>query len=122
MQPHSHHYHQKQIDRLLAAFTSSSFPMRRTTRKRHIAKGQPILHECEGENCQYLVTDGEVGILRNGRPIDLVECDEVLDMMLWPNSTAMALSDCTLVAMTRTDSQGEPNENNLRPNLYPASV
>ncbi|MEZ4684281.1 MAG: hypothetical protein R2932_59725 [Caldilineaceae bacterium] len=44
------------------------------------------------DNCQYLVTDGEAVILRNGRPIDLVECDEVLDMMFWPNSTVMALS------------------------------
>ena len=97
-------------------------PRNVNARKRHIAKGQPILHEHEAENCQYFVTDGEVVIFRNGRPIDLVECDEVLDMMLWPNATVMALSDCTLVAMTRTDSQGEPNENNLRPNLYPASV
>jgi hypothetical protein len=46
----------------------------------------------------------------------------VLDMMLWPNATVMALSDCTLVAMVRSDSQGETNENSLRPNLHPASV
>ncbi|MEZ4618728.1 MAG: hypothetical protein R2867_24885 [Caldilineaceae bacterium] len=84
--------------------------------------GQPILHDRKKDNCQYLVTDGEVVILRNGRPIDLVECDEVLDMRLWPNATAMALSDCTLVAMVKSDSQGGTNENSLRSNLHPASI
>ncbi|MEZ4684272.1 MAG: hypothetical protein R2932_59680 [Caldilineaceae bacterium] len=122
MQHLSHDYHQKQIARLLAAFASLPFPVRPTTVARHIAKGQPIRHECEEGNRQYLVTDGEVVILRNGRPLDLVECDEVLDMRLWPNATAMALSDCTLVAMVKSDSQGGTNENSLRSNLHPASI
>lgn len=65
--------------------------MRSTNAARHIAKGQPIRHDREREHGQYLVTKGEVVILRNRRPLDLVECDEVLDMMLWPNSTVMAL-------------------------------
>ena len=122
MQHLSHQYHQKQIARLLAAFASLPFPVRPTTVAWHIAQGQLIRHAREEGNCQYLITDGEVVILRDSRPIDLVECDEVLDMRLWPNSTAMALSDCTLVAMVKSDSQGGTNENSLWPNLHPASV
>ena len=44
----------------------------------------------------YVVASGEVLILRDGRPVDLVEAGELLDPRIWRDATAIARTDCTL--------------------------
>lgn len=44
----------------------------------------------------YVVTDGEVMIMREGRIIDIVEAGELLDSRIWTGATAVAYTDCTL--------------------------
>jgi hypothetical protein len=39
---------------------------------------------------QYLLVDGEVVVLREGKIVDLVESGEILDPALWPGADAIA--------------------------------
>lgn len=98
MQPISYRDCQEKINGLLTTLTPLQRSIGSTAPEVYIAKGQPFFTIGYAEKQNYRVTGGEVIILRNGWPIDLVECGEELDMMLRPNTTAMALSDCTLVA------------------------
>ena len=99
MYPMSHAYHQEQIERLRAAFAPFIPAQCAVVPKLYIAAGQPIFSGHEVEEQPYLVTSGEVLILRNGRPVDLIEEGELLDLTLWPGTMAMALSSCVLVAL-----------------------
>ncbi|MEZ4869962.1 MAG: hypothetical protein R3C14_52025 [Caldilineaceae bacterium] len=50
----------------------------------------------------YLVLSGEVVIMRNGRPVDLIEAGEWLESALWVGSSAVALTDCTVEAQSES--------------------
>jgi len=97
-----HAYHQELIDRLRVAFAPFAPVTDSTTPKLYIAAGEPIFSSHEQTEQSYLVTSGEVLIFRNGQPVDLLEKDDLLDLHLWPGATAMALSSCTLVALSST--------------------
>ncbi len=99
MYPMSHAYHQAQVERLRAAFAPFMPATYGIEPKLYVAAGQPIFSGHEIETHAYLVTSGEIVILRNGRPVDLLEAGELLDLTLWPGTRVMALSACTLVAL-----------------------
>ncbi len=101
MYPMSHAYHQEQIERLRAAFAPFFPATTPLVPKMYVAAGQPIFSGHEIEAQTYLVTSGEIVILRNGQPVDLLEEDELLDLRLWPGTTAKALSSCTLVPLSK---------------------
>ena len=96
MQSMPHEYHETQIARLAMAFAPFAQTKQAVVPKIYIAAGQPIYSGHELEEWSYVVTSGEVLILRDERPIDLVEAGELLDLTLWPGTTAVALSSCTL--------------------------
>lgn len=96
MHPMSHDYHQAQVERLRSAFSLFASPAQPTAPAMYVAKDQPIFGDYESEQQSYLVTSGEVLILRNGRPVELLERGEIFDPSLWPGTTAMALHNCTL--------------------------
>ncbi len=100
MHPMSHAYHEEQIERLREAFAPFIPVTSPVVPKLYVAAGQPIFSGHEIEEQTYLVTSGEIVILRDGQPVDLLEEDELLDLRLWPGTTAMALSGCTLVALS----------------------
>ncbi|MEZ4614217.1 MAG: hypothetical protein R2867_01700 [Caldilineaceae bacterium] len=100
MYPMSHEYHEAQIERLAVAFAPFARPQHVMVPKLYIAGGEPIFSGHESESTAYLVTSGEVVILRSGRPVDLIEEGEIVDLALWPGTTAMALTPCTLLALT----------------------
>lgn len=99
MQAIPHQDYQEQFYHLPLAIVPMQVSMRSTPLEVYIAKGQPVFKSYDAKGQSYLVISGEVAILRNGRPIDLVECGEILDLRLWPSTTAMALSACTLVTL-----------------------
>jgi len=65
-------------------------------RRRKIRKGMRIFSEQRALSGAYVVTRGEVMILRAGRIIDIVEAGELLDASIWRGATAVAYTDCTL--------------------------
>lgn len=101
MHPMSHAYHQEQIERLRTAFAPFLPATSPIVPKLYVAAGQPIFSGHEIEEQTYLVTSGEILMLRNGQPVDLLEADELLDLRLWPGTTAMALSSCTLIPLAK---------------------
>ena len=71
-------------------------PPRRIVRRRNVRKGGRIFGASLPLADAYFVAAGEVIILRDGRPVDLVEAGELLDPNIWRNATAIAHTDCTL--------------------------
>ena len=63
---------------------------------RNVRKGGRIFGASLPLADAYFVAAGEVIILRDGRPVDLVEAGELLDPNIWRNATAIAHTDCTL--------------------------
>lgn len=101
MRPASHDYHLLQIKQLTSAFSlfTAKHPKAlppTPVPTLYVAAGQPIFSGHEPTSKMYLVTSGEVLMLRNERPVDLLERGDLLDLQIWPNATAVALHDCTL--------------------------
>jgi hypothetical protein len=59
-------------------------------RQRCAPAGEYIFTAGDLEGQQYLLVDGEVVVLRDGRIVDLVESGELLDPALWPGADAIA--------------------------------
>ena len=102
MYPTSHEYHLQQIERLTTAF--ATIPTQKqsssVTPTTYIAAGEPIFSGHESTAKPYLVTSGEILILRNGQPVDLLEPGDLLDLHIWADATAVALNSCTLTALS----------------------
>ena len=64
--------------------------------RRHVAQGERIFSRTSPVWRAYTVTAGEVLIVRDGLPVDLVGAGELLDPRFWPGATALAHTDCTL--------------------------
>ena len=71
-------------------------------------KGQQLFHAAMLNTGAYLVTSGEVLIARNGRPVDLVEAGELLDIELWPGATAIALTAGVMELMETSTREAPP--------------
>jgi hypothetical protein len=72
-----------------------------TDSTRLLRKGQTVFDEQTLFDATYLVRSGEILIVRNGRPIDLVEADELLAATLWSGAIAIAMTDSLLEPMER---------------------
>lgn len=83
---------------VLATFSLPTSLRKPATANEHIllSEGQQVFHGPTSSGDTFLVTSGEVLILRNGRPVDLVEAGELLEKNLWPDASAVALTICTL--------------------------
>ena len=62
----------------------------------HFATGEIIREAGATLSQSYVITNGEVIILRNGVPVDLLEAGEILDDFCWEGATAVAHADCAL--------------------------
>lgn len=81
---------------IVAPFFAVPTAPTRSANEIHFTKGEPLFQALQPNGRAYLVTQGEVLIVRDGRPIDLVEAGESLDATLWPNAIAIALTDGSL--------------------------
>lgn len=99
MHPMSHAYHEEQIERFSAAFAPFHQTLPLVIPKLYVAAGEPIFSSHEHGDHSYLITSGEVVILRDGFPVDLLEEDETIDLALWPDTVALAHRSCTLVPL-----------------------
>lgn len=99
MHPMSHEYHEAQVERLLAAFAPFARLRHAMTPKLYVAAGERIFAGYEPAERRYLVTRGEVVISRDGWPVDLVEEGEIVDLNLWPGTSAVARRASTLVLL-----------------------
>ena len=70
---------------------------RRIVRRRRVRQGGLIFGRVAPLARPYVVAAGEVLILRDGQPVDLVTAGELLDPRFWGEVTAVAHTDCTLV-------------------------
>lgn len=96
-----------------AATILATFPLPSTARNKvaeqiQVNQGQQIFNEQNLGVQSYLVTSGEVLILRRGRAIDLVEAGELLESELWPGAIAVALTDCTLETLVHAIPTVQP--------------
>lgn len=69
------------------------------------AKGQTILPMIGTGKRSIIVSAGEVIVLMNGRPVDLIEAGEYFDESIWFGAKAIAFSDCTLIMSTEMAAQ-----------------
>ena len=69
---------------------------RDNVRRRTISKGMSVFGASKQLAGTYVVANGEVMILRDGRLVDIVEAGELLDARIWRGATAIAYTDCTL--------------------------
>lgn len=99
MHPMPYEYHEVQLERFTAAFATIAPERLAVVPKLFIAAGQPIVSRYDVRNQAYLITSGEVVILRDGQPVDLLEEDELLDLTLLPETVAIAHRSCTLIPM-----------------------
>ncbi|MCB0063277.1 MAG: hypothetical protein KDE19_14250 [Caldilineaceae bacterium] len=99
MHPMSHEYHTAQVERLLAAFTPFARLSQAMLPKLYLAAGERVFAGYEPAERRYLVINGEVVIFRDGWPVDLVEEGEIVDLHLWPGTTAVARRSSTLVLL-----------------------
>ena len=72
------------------------------------AKGEQLFHAAMRNTGTYVVTSGEVLIVRNNRPVDLVEAGELLDSELWPGATAIALTAGSIKRMGTSTGEAPP--------------
>lgn len=61
------------------------------------SQGEVIVHVMGLGDQAFVVSSGEVVIMQNGRPVDLIEAGEYFDESIWLGAEAIALSDCRLV-------------------------
>jgi hypothetical protein len=99
MHPLSYEYHEMQFERLRAAFAPFARPSTIVAPQLYVAAGEPVFAGYKGGPRAYLVTSGEVLIVRHGQPVDLLEAGDLLDLQIWPGATAMALADSTFAVM-----------------------
>ena len=96
MQPTTVSNRQLPTSKILATFSTSTPAKKMATMGLEITKGQRLFTDPALHSGTYLVTSGEVLILRNGRPVDLVEAGEILSREVWSDADAVALTTCTL--------------------------
>ena len=99
MHPMPYEYHELQLERFTAAFSTIAPERISIVPKLYIAAGEPIVSRYDLCNQAYLITSGEVIILRDGQPVDLLEEDELLDLAFLPETVAIAHRSCTLIPM-----------------------
>jgi CRP-like cAMP-binding protein len=80
---------------------------RKAKERRSFTVGQTIFKEGEPGDVMYVVEEGEVDILRSGRPIETIAPGGIFgEMAIIDNSprsaTAVAKSDCTLLPVDET--------------------
>jgi hypothetical protein len=82
-------------------------PVRKTvSRPLRLHKGQQLFTEPALDEQSYLMISGELLILRDGRPVDLVEAGDLLERALWPGTTAIALTACTFEPLDPSSPRG----------------
>lgn len=67
--------------------------------RRTFRMGELIFDEKQSRSQASVVASGEVVIMRDGRPVDIVGPGERLDPDLWPHATAIAWTECRLVSV-----------------------
>ncbi|MEM7131555.1 MAG: cyclic nucleotide-binding domain-containing protein [Chloroflexota bacterium] len=68
-------------------------------------KGETIIPLMGLGQRAFIVASGEVVILQNGRPVDLVEAGEYFDESIWLGAEAVALTECTIVPVSEPQPQ-----------------
>lgn len=67
--------------------------------QRKFRKGQIVFNSrCDGIR-SFMVTSGEVIIVRDGSMVDIVEEGEALDPCIWNHAIGVAWTDCRLVGV-----------------------
>ncbi len=100
--------HQQPIPPMLLAPVLPETVPASVRRPLRLQKGEQLFTESALGEQRYLMTSGELLILRNGRPVDLVEAGELLEHALWPDTTAVALTACAFEPVAMASPKGEP--------------
>jgi hypothetical protein len=72
------------------------FPRWEVQSSLRFSRGEIVFPAGEGTAATYVLCEGEILILRRGRPVDLIEPGEFYDPALWRDAVALAHGDCTL--------------------------
>lgn len=84
--------------RIMRRIRPSVDPQSNAPQEQHVGKGQVVFDSRTQSTQPYLVSKGEVLIFCNDHLVDLVEAGEYLDPVIWGQATAIAYTDCRLVA------------------------
>lgn len=82
------------------------FPRREMQPTMRFARGETLFslgdaHGLEVDTQDYFLTEGELLIVQDGRPVDLIEAGEWFAPALWDGAQAVAHTDCTVSAVAR---------------------